>query len=131
MTCIISETRPYLGKKWQQKSDITEKRVVQKSYNSRRRVLERNRRSKGIYRKRSMRSNKTIGRRLEIRKKDNTIEKKILHSRFSYAPRRSCHKTPWLQTSWISRIYQNIQINNKKLLVALDIRRYQIIHGRI
>jgi len=68
--------------------------VVQKSYNSRRRVLERNRRSKGIYRRRSMRSDKTIKRRLEIRKKDNTIEKKNLHSRFSYALKRSRHKTP-------------------------------------
>jgi len=68
--------------------------VVQKSYNSRRRVLERNRKSKGIYRRRSMRSDKTIERKLEIRKKDNTIKKKILHSRFSYALRRSHHKIP-------------------------------------
>jgi len=53
--------------------------------------LERGRGSRGVHRRRSARSNRKIRRRLEIRKKGNTIEEENLCPKFNYTPRRNCH----------------------------------------
>jgi len=55
--------------------------------------LERDRRSRRVYR-RSARSSRKVRRRLEKRKKSDTVKGEDLHSRLGYAPRRNCHQTP-------------------------------------
>jgi len=63
--------------------------MVQEHYNSRKRILERDRRSKRVYRKRSIRSSRRVGKRLEKRRKSDTVEGKDLCSRLGYALQRN------------------------------------------
>jgi len=48
--------------------------------------LERDRRSRRFYRRRNARSSRKVRRRLEERRKSDTIEGEDLRSRLSYAP---------------------------------------------
>jgi len=53
--------------------------------------LERDRRSRRVYRRKSARSSRKVRRRLEERRKNDTVKGKDLHSRLGYALRRNCH----------------------------------------
>jgi len=59
--------------------------MVQESYDSKRRILERDRGSKRVHRRRSVRSNRKVRKRLEIRRKNNTVEEENLCPRLSYS----------------------------------------------
>jgi len=59
--------------------------MVQEHYDSGRRILERDRISRRVCRRRSMRSSRKVGRRLEERRKSNTVEGEDLRSRLGYA----------------------------------------------
>jgi len=63
--------------------------VIQKSHDLRGRILERNRRSRGVHGRRSTRSNGKIRRRIETRRKSDTVEGENLRPRLSYTQRRN------------------------------------------
>jgi len=60
--------------------------MVQEHYDSGRRILERDKRSRRVYRRRSARSSRKVRRRLEERRKSDTVEGEDLRSRLGYAP---------------------------------------------
>jgi len=56
--------------------------------------LERDRGSRGVHGRGSVRSNGKIRRRLEMRRKGNTVERENLRPRLSYTQRRNHHSAP-------------------------------------
>jgi len=51
--------------------------------------LKRDKGSRGVHKKRSVRSNRKIRRRLETKREGDTVEEENLHSRLSYTQRRN------------------------------------------